>query len=204
MAKTTKASISKNVSTKKSNEFDFSKISNLIENISKKDIISIEDFEKEKTFISTGIHVLDALLSKSILKGGIPNNKITIIAGPKQTGKSFISLNIARNAQKMGYNIVWIDTEYSIEKSDFDMYGIEFEGCPDMRRILTDYGFVGHPLRKDFPLTGHVQVRYDEKLEKVIYEPVSLEQEFRNFDFSSPWQGHEGQKLPGDEKATKL
>lgn len=124
MAKTTKLT-SKTTSTKKSNEFDFSKISSLIDNISKKDIISIEDFEKEKTFISTGIHIIDALLSKSILKGGIPNNKITIIAGPKQTGKSFISLNIARNAQKMGYNIVWIDTEYSIEKSDFDMYGID-------------------------------------------------------------------------------
>ena len=118
MAKSTKVVQKKPV-------FDFSKISSLIENISKKDIISIEDFEKEKTFISTGIHVVDALLSKSILKGGIPNNKITIIAGPKQTGKSFISLNIARNAQKMGYNIVWIDTEYSIEKSDFDMYGID-------------------------------------------------------------------------------
>lgn len=112
-------------SQKKSGEFDFSSISSLIDAISKKDIISIEDFDKEKHFISTGIHVVDALLSKSILSGGVSNNKITIIAGPKQTGKSFISLNIARNAQKLGYNIVWIDTEYSIEKSDFDMYGID-------------------------------------------------------------------------------
>jgi RecA/RadA recombinase len=110
---------------KESKDFNFSNISSLIDTISKKDIISVEDFDKEKTFISTGIHVLDGLLSKSILKGGIPNNKITIIAGPKQTGKSFISLNIARNAQKMGYNIIWIDTEYSIEKTDFDMYGID-------------------------------------------------------------------------------
>ena len=112
-------------SQKKSDGFNFSNISNLIENISKKDIISIEDFEKEKFFISTGIYIVDALLSKSILKGGIPNNRITILAGPKQRGKSFISFNIARNAQKMGYNIVWIDTEFSIEKSDFDMYGID-------------------------------------------------------------------------------
>lgn len=89
------------------------------------------------------------------------------------------------------------------EREIFDMYGVEFNNCLDMRRILTDYGFVGHPLRKDFPLTGHVQVRYDESLEKVIYEPVLLEQEFRNFDFSSPWQGNDGYKLPGDEKATK-
>jgi len=125
-------------SQKKSNEFNFSNISNLIDSISKKDIISIEDFDKEKSFISTGIHVIDALLSKSILKGGISNNKITIIAGPKQTGKSFISLSIARNAQKMGYNIVWIDTEYSIEKTDFDMYGIDTSNADKFMLIRTN------------------------------------------------------------------
>jgi len=115
----------KRKSSKPSKDFDFSKISNLIDNISKKDIVTIEQLDKEKNFISTGIHILDGLLSKSILKGGIPTNKITIIAGPKQTGKSFLSLNIARNAQLKGYNIVWIDTEFSIEKSDFEMYGID-------------------------------------------------------------------------------
>ena len=86
------------------------------------------------------------------------------------------------------------------EREAFDMYGIQFEGHPDLRRILTDYGFEGHPLRKDFPLTGHVEVRYDDEQGRVVYEPVNLPQEFRNFDTMSPWEGA-SYVLPGDEKA---
>jgi NADH-quinone oxidoreductase subunit C len=84
------------------------------------------------------------------------------------------------------------------EREAFDMYGILFSGHPDLRRLLTDYGFQGWPLRKDFPLTGHVEVRYDPEQQRVVYEPVKLTQAFRNFDFLSPW---EGMTLPGDEKA---
>jgi len=87
------------------------------------------------------------------------------------------------------------------EREVFDMYGIVFEKHPDLRRILTDYGFEGHPLRKDFPLTGYKEVRYDEDQKKVIYEDVKLAQEYRNFDFETPWEGTQ-YKLPGDEKST--
>jgi NADH-quinone oxidoreductase subunit C len=89
------------------------------------------------------------------------------------------------------------------EREAYDMYGVFFEGNPDLRRILTDYGFEGHPFRKDFPLTGYVEVRYDETQKRVIYEPVKLTQEFRKFDFESPWEGMlQPRRLPGDEKAS--
>ena len=88
------------------------------------------------------------------------------------------------------------------ERECWDMFGVFFSNHPDLRRMLTDYGFDGHPLRKDFPLTGYVEVRYDDEQRRVVYEPVKLSQEFRNFDFLSPWEGMTP-LLPGDEKASE-
>jgi NADH-quinone oxidoreductase subunit C len=88
------------------------------------------------------------------------------------------------------------------EREVWDLFGVYFDDHPDLRRILTDYGFEGHPMRKDFPLTGYVEVRYDEEQKRVVYEPVTLKQEFRSFDFLSPWEGM-NHVLPGDEKAKK-
>ncbi|MGE0847479.1 MAG: NADH-quinone oxidoreductase subunit C [Flavobacteriaceae bacterium] len=94
---------------------------------------------------------------------------------------------------------IWPGADW-FEREAYDLYGILFTGHPELRRLLTDYGFDGHPLRKDFPLTGFVEVRYDDEARRVVYEPVRLAQEFRNFDFLSPWEGTE-YVLPGDEKA---
>ncbi len=89
------------------------------------------------------------------------------------------------------------------ERETWDMFGVYFNDHPDLRRLLTDYGFEGHPLRKDFPLTGFVELRYDETQKRVVYEPVKLNQDYRNFDFVSPWEGMTSMQLPGDEKARK-
>lgn len=110
---------------KKESDFNFSKISNIVENLSKKSMVTIDNFRTERSYINTGIYILNALLSKSILNGGLAKNRFTILAGPTQTGKSYICLNVVRNAQKDGYNVIYIDTEFAIENSDFDMFGID-------------------------------------------------------------------------------
>ena len=99
-----------------------------------------------------------------------------------------VNVNINENEKVQSVTKIYPSANW-MEREVFDMYGIKFKDHPDLRRILTDYNFEGFPLRKDFPLTGHTEVRYDEEKKKVIYEPVKLEQDYRNFDFESPWEG---------------
>ena len=116
------------------------------------------------------------------------------------TGEQRIRVKVAIREDEMLPTLTGIYPAANwFEREIFDMFGILFTGHPDLRRILTDYGFSGHPLRKDFPTTGYVEVRYDDAEKRVIYEPVSLVQEYRQFDFLSPWEGVQ-YALPGDEK----
>ncbi|MCE9521465.1 MAG: NADH-quinone oxidoreductase subunit C [Alphaproteobacteria bacterium] len=112
-----------------------------------------------------------------------------------------VKIEVAEDAPVPSATAVWPAANW-YEREAFDLYGLQFTGHPDLRRLLTDYGFTGYPLRKDFPLTGFVELRYDDEQKRVVNEPVKLTQDFRKFDFMSPWEGAK-HILPGDEKATK-
>ena len=117
---------------------------------------------------------------------------------PKLNRRIRVKIEVAENASVASIINVFPGADW-FERETYDLYGVPFTGHPDMRRLLTDYGFEGHPLRKDFPLTGFVEVRYDDEQKRVVYDTVRLAQEFRNFDFLSPWEGPD-YVLPGDEK----
>jgi NADH-quinone oxidoreductase subunit C len=118
---------------------------------------------------------------------------------PVKNTRIRVKIEVAEDTPVPSIIGVFIGADW-FEREVYDLYGVLFTGHPDMRRILTDYGFEGHPLRKDFPLTGFVEVRWDDEVKRVVYDPVQLAQEFRNFDFLSPWEGAD-YSLPGDEKA---
>ena len=141
------------------------------------DLTAVDRFSTEPRF-DVVVHLYSVSLKHRVrLYGGVPENDPTI--------DTLVPL--------------WAGADW-YEREAYDLYGVLFSGHPDLRRILTDYGFEGHPLRKDFPLSGFVELRYDEEQKRVVYEPVKLQQEFRNFDFLSPWEGTD-YVLPGDEKA---
>lgn len=121
------------------------------------------------------------------------------LLSPRQNLRIRVKLSTGEDEPVPSATAVYPGADW-FEREAYDLYGILFTGHPDLRRILTDYGFEGYPLRKDFPLTGFVEVRYDDEAKRVVYEPVQLRQEFRTFDFLSPWEGTE-YVLPGDEKA---
>jgi NADH-quinone oxidoreductase subunit C len=123
------------------------------------------------------------------------------LLSPKLNARLRVKLEIGEDTVVPSIISVFPGADW-FEREAYDLYGVLFSGHPDMRRLLTDYGFEGHPLRKDFPLTGFVEVRYDDEVKRVVYDRVRLAQEFRNFDFLSPWEGTD-YVLPGDEKKSE-
>jgi len=121
------------------------------------------------------------------------------LLSPKLNARIRIKIEVGEDAAVPSIISVFPGADW-FEREVYDLYGVPFTGHPDMRRLLTDYGFEGHPLRKDFPLSGFVELRYDDEQKRVVYEPIKLQQEFRSFDFLSPWEGTD-YVLPGDEKA---
>ena len=125
---------------------------------------------------------------------------VTHLLSPRHNSRIRVKCETSEDAPVPSLIDVWPAAGW-FEREAYDMYGVIFDGHPDLRRMLTDYGFEGHPLRKDFPMTGYVEVRYDDQQKRVVYEPVKLVQDYRNFDFLSPWEGAPEYVLPGDEKA---
>ena len=123
------------------------------------------------------------------------------LLSPKTNTRIRVKVAVGEDETIASATSVFIGADW-FEREAYDMYGVLFTGHPDLRRLLTDYGFEGYPMRKDFPTTGYVEVRYDDTVKRVVYEPVQLRQEFRNFDFLSPWEGTD-YVLPGDEKKSQ-
>jgi NADH-quinone oxidoreductase subunit C len=126
---------------------------------------------------------------------------VTHLLSPNHNLRIRVKVAVGEDETIASATSVYVGADW-FEREAYDLYGILFSGHPDLRRLLTDYGFEGYPLRKDFPTTGYVEVRYDDSVKRVIYEPVQLRQEFRNFDFLSPWEGTD-YVLPGDEKKSQ-
>ena len=126
---------------------------------------------------------------------------VYLLLSMTQNSRILVKTSIKENDKLDSINLIHRSSNW-YERECFDLFGIQFANHPDLRRIMTDYNFEGHPLRKDFPLTGHTEVRYDELEKKVVYEPVKLTQEYRNFDYMSPWEGFDN-TLIGDEKSIK-
>lgn len=195
-------------------EKQIAKLSELAVRVSKvTGVSSAEILNSELNIIVESSEIISVLKNLQTIEGFSTLIDITAVDYPENVQRfeivyHLLSMNNnirvrVKTAIKDGQSIqsaveIWPVANW-FEREVFDMYGVLFENHPDLRRILTDYGFEGHPLRKDFPLTGYQEVRYDEEQKRVVYEPVKLVQEFRNFDFLSPWEN----MLPGDEKAQK-
>lgn len=203
--KAQKKYIAENFSKAKSLKFEAIKNDHLIIYVGKKDILEFLEFLRDDKDLS--FKTLLDLFGADLL--GIRTPRFEVIynlLSYKLNNRITVKVALEDNEKLESATPVFSSAGW-LEREAFDMYGIEFENHPDLRRILTDYNFEGFPLRKDFPLTGYEEVRYDEKQQKVVYEPVKLAQEFRKFDFEMPWEGpkleavQQSLNKDGEEKA---
>ena len=180
--------IEKNINSELSSKIISSKISHdqIYINIESNDLIEVILFLK--TNIITKFRQLIDITAVDYPEKDRRFRMIYLLLSHEKNSRILIDCNIKESEVIPSLTSIFPSANW-MEREVFDMYGIEFKDHPDLRRILTDYGFKGHPLRKDFPLTGHNEVRYSEDEKKVVYEPVKLEQNYRNFDYESPWEG---------------